>query len=943
MTEKEIKNMYENVSLSEERLAELEKKLLKRFENKDGVLGNDEFIRLSKIGEKPKKNSRRKYIISACSAAAAVVILASVITLAYNSGMFRKIDTVSDDSSQTSVSTPDTSQLNPNDFIITKSMLPDYPNKGVYDFSGGSRTVDETSFYDKCANDLKNKSIGNSVLIAEFTVTTCTADPDNDRTVYDVTVGKTYYSSLGIDTEGRSVKLAMEGCAGGKILTGCPPYYEGDRIIAAVSYGSNGYTLSAAYTLADIVTVNGTDFAAIRSSELSKLFIKNYANGGTIEYVTTDTLNPVTYYAVYEKNEYGSYLASKKNSTETSDAVLEGSFDAAALEFKHDSSAMSLFEETFSGYWSDITFGYTNVDDIFSKNNNSTLFGGIAEDDSAFYLKRRISGTDTAEVYAVMKNDPEVMYLYNTDCRGTVPRTEYSERFWKSETESSLSWVNDIQYGSFSGTLDTANGAVVCSQLGMAKKLAEYNDDELYNMFFGLLENGSTEYNGKTWNRANAGYKVFGYRNEKIILNSAQPDKLAVSIRMYDAAAADYTPDIGEEFNVENSARYFRAEFTKQNGKFTYTLTPCSGETTDLQSFFSPLESIENYPATAEAASQTDGIYIRYYPVERNGITEIYAVRRLGTDENALCEIYCRDPACDEYVHICDGYDPTLLTTFDGTVYCFVSGENKSTVSRIVGGYAAASGGIDQIFPEGAQLYESGAYLIAMAADDAEYKWVVLDKYSLSNPEFYRENELRFTDDGFVTEKDGKTVLHDKAGLNFDGILPSLFSRGSFMWKSLMTKNMYVTDKTERYDFDTEWGTLCEPADPEWRSRPHLLNSLKETYTDKASENALEEILGSGTSTAVSEQGSIIYAKKSDNFNELNGEVTLESAELSADGNSAVLNLKIEYKCMTYLYGSGKYDPNFEYYSINAVKTENGWRLDSFYSPISDTDFSKCT
>ena len=46
---------------------------------------------------------------------------------------------------------------------------------------------------------------------------------------------------------------------------------------------------------------------------------------------------------------------------------------------------------------------------------------------------------------------------------------------------------------------------------------------------------------------------------------------------------------------------------------------------------------------------------------------------------------------------------------------------------------------------------------------------------------------------------------------------------------------------------------------------------------------------------------------------------------------------------MTYLYGSGEYDPNFEYYSINAVKTENGWRLDRFYSPISDTDFSKCT
>ncbi len=942
MTEKDIRKMYENVSLSEEKLAELEKKLLKRFENKEGAL-DDDLIRLSQIGEKPKKNSRRKYIISACSAAAAVVIMASVITLAYNSGMFGKIETVSDDTSQqTSVSTPDTntSLLNPNDFIITKELLPEYPNKGVYDVAGGAGRVDETAFYDKCADDLANKTIGSTVIIAELTIDTCTADAENDVTVYDAIIGRTYYNTLGINTDGRSIKLTLDGCDGGTILSGCPPYYEGDRIIAALRYTKTGYTLSAAYTLADIITVNGTDFAAVRSSQLSNLFIKDYADGDTIEYTTTMILNPVTYYAVYEMNEYGNYLTSKKESTET-EVKLEGSFDPAALDFGHDSNAMKLLDEAFCGYWHDLAIGYFNDDNMFGQNND-TFFGGVAEDENAFYLKRRVRDSDSYYIYAIIKDKPDTVYLYQTDGSSAVPFSEYSERFFATD-------INILaQQDDFSGTPSTANGAVACNQFGMVKVIAGYNDDDLYDMFFDLLENGSTECYGKTWKRAVGGYKSLGYRSESIILNAVEPDRLVVSIRMYDAAAAEHIPDIGEEFNLEDSARYFRAEFTKQDGKFSYTLTPCSGETTDLEHFFSPLESTENYPVTAASASGIDGITVNYYPVQRDGTTEIYAVRRLGTDPDSICEIYYRDPACDEYIHIKDeytyigdGYSPSLLTTSDGTVYCFSSNDDKTYVSRLIGGNVVAGCRIDQPFLTGAELYESGAYLIAKVNADSDDKWLVFDKQSLDHPEFYRENELRFTDDGFVTEKDGKTVLHDIAGQDFDGALLSLYSRYKYTWESLTTRRMNVTGKSEEYDFDTEWGTLCEPADPEWRTRALLLNSLRETYTEKAAEEALDTILADGA--AMVEQGYGLYAKQPSKFNELNGTVTLESAELSADGNSAVLNLKIEYKCMTYLYGSGEYDPNFEYYSINAVKTENGWRLDRFYSPISDTDFSKCT
>lgn len=947
MTERELRNMYENVSLSEEKLDELEKKLMKRFDSKDGVL-NDEFIRLSRVGEKPKAGSRRKFIISACSAAAAVVIVGAVI-LAYNSGMFRKIETVSgDNSGQTSVSTPDTStvELLPSDFIITKELLPEYPNKGAYDMPGGAGRVNKTAFYDKCADDLADKTIGSTVIIAELTIDTCTADSENDITVYDATIGRTYYNLLGINTEGRRIKLTLDGCDSGTIFSGCPPYYEGDRIIAALRYDKTGYTLSAAYTLADIVTINGTDFAAIRSSQLSNLFIKNYAKGDTIEYATTMTLNPVTYYAVYEVNEYGNYLASKTESTET-EVELEGSFDPAAIDFRHDSNAMRLLEEAFSGYWYDLSIGYFNDDNMFGQNND-TFFGGVAEDENAFYLKRIVRGSDSCYIYAVIKNSLDAVYLYQTDGSSKIPFSEYSERFFKSSDANSIAAVLDSENGSFSGTPSTSNGAVICNQFGMAKVLAGYNDDGLYDMFFDLLENGSTEYNGKTWLRAVGGYKTLGYRKESIILNAAEPDRLAVSIRMYDAAAAEYIPDIGEEFNTEDSARYFRAEFTKHDGKFSYTLTPCSGVTTDMEHFFSPLESTENYPIAAAEVSDIDGVTVNYYPVERDGMTEIYAIRRLGAGSDAMCELYWRDPACDEYIHIKDeytnigdGYSPTLLTTTNGTVYCFSSNDDKTYVSRLIGGNVVASCRIDQPFLTGAELYESGAYLIAKVNADSDDKWLVFDKQSLDHPEFYRENELRFTDDGFVTEKDGKTVLHDIAGQDFDGALLSLYSRYKYTWESLTTRRMNVTGKSEEYDFDTEWGTLCEPADPEWRTRALLLNSLRETYTDNAAEEALNTILADGS--AMVEQGYGLYAKQPSKFNELNGTVTLESAELSADGNSAVLNLKIEYKCMTYLYGSGEYDPNFEYYSINAVKTENGWRLDRFYSPISDTDFSKCT
>lgn len=88
MTEKDLKSMYDKISLSETRMTELEKKLPEMFAEAENKSENGDELLMHFDGEyKPMKRSRRGVVIGSCTAAAVVLAAGLGLYAAYHNGM----------------------------------------------------------------------------------------------------------------------------------------------------------------------------------------------------------------------------------------------------------------------------------------------------------------------------------------------------------------------------------------------------------------------------------------------------------------------------------------------------------------------------------------------------------------------------------------------------------------------------------------------------------------------------------------------------------------------------------------------------------------------------------------------------------------------------------------------------------------------------------------
>ena len=172
MTKKELRTMYDKMSLSEERMTELEKRLDDCFEHEPENISDFEETELMQFSQeyKPAPQRRNPLKIVVTSAAAAAVVAVGV-TAAFKTGIIPTGTPVSEFTPD--VQTEETAEPTQEAVKhgITSADLPEYPNKGILD--DGFYKLDSETFDETAVNDIKGLSLQKSVLAAAMTVTDC--------------------------------------------------------------------------------------------------------------------------------------------------------------------------------------------------------------------------------------------------------------------------------------------------------------------------------------------------------------------------------------------------------------------------------------------------------------------------------------------------------------------------------------------------------------------------------------------------------------------------------------------------------------------------------------------------------------------------------------------------------------------------------------------------
>ena len=271
MTEKDLRTAYDKMSLSEERLSELEKRFAASVKpgNQDSSseIFADAFMNFDhEYRPEPKKKKPLRTALISTAAAAAVIAVG--VTAAFRTGLIPTGQTRPADS------VPQTSEVNEGG-ILNADDLPKYENK---DINQGEVTLN-TDYSDRAELDSRNGNIYRTQLVAEFTVTNCLGAIDENFSAYEVRVDECFFNLTGLEQQGRSIQFVARGTESNQ-SEGCPVYSIGDRILAALYCTDGEYRLSAEFALSDIITVDGEDCAAVRSSVLAGLPMDDYSGGG---------------------------------------------------------------------------------------------------------------------------------------------------------------------------------------------------------------------------------------------------------------------------------------------------------------------------------------------------------------------------------------------------------------------------------------------------------------------------------------------------------------------------------------------------------------------------------------------------------------------------------------------------------------------------------------
>ena len=937
MTKKELRTMYDKMSLSEERLTELEKRLDDCFDREPENIGDFEETELMQFSQEYKPSPQRRSPLKiVVTSAAAVAVVAVGVTAAFKTGIIPTGTPVSEFTPN--VQTEETAEPTQEAVKhgITSADLPEYPNKGILD--SGALTLDSELFDETCVNDIVGANLQDTVLAAALTVTDCDYEWGSGDTVYTVTINTAYYSQMGIDPVGRSIKILMPGRISYQ-YEGCPLYTKGDRFFAALRNGERFYEVSAAQTIADIITIDGVDYAAAHSKNLPVIY--NHAGEDVLIYDRTVTKNPAKYYGIYAIDEYGQYYAGlaehADNAVETSDDKV----DVSMLSFYSDAETLKeIFEPNFYGSWSiqdydpdwdfshDISLEYDvsyAFSDIFRPMNGITC-GGFSMDSKAFYM---LDYTNGANLWVVWKDEPGRLYRYE----GVHDRDRSDYLVAYNRRDGIVS--PEVSVPSSIG------------QLGLLKILSEYGDsievraftnepkfDEdslkgtLTEAVMDVLENGSMEYAGVTWKRAHIDrYSVanIDLPEEQNWLLEKSADKLSITVRMFNADEkwrdADYLQDYSGEFY-----RDFRVDFTRTDSGWSWEISPLSGDPSDIDNFFSPLTDLDIFPPGMDIGETSPEVSVEYYAVDNAGLTDIYALRTIRGASGAVYEydLYYRDPHTDAYNQL--NYSETMdfLVDDDGSVLSASIDESQPRLARYKHGIVTASGvcGSTMAVQGEIELIPHGDFVIVAYNDSDGGRYTVLERSSLFVVGCYQQHLLKITDDSLevLNEYDGS---YTKIELDDELQIRAVEKKAQQLWFNYVVGAPVGTGE---YMVITDGYMGRVIADPELRTYQGILNQFKEVYTEKAALDAMSQVIGH----SVWEVDGRTFTNDGARGTDISiWSVGFSIPEETKTDSTAVLDFTITYTDFD-TYGPSD---NQDHYTINAVKTADGWRLDRFYYP----------
>lgn len=585
MNRNDLIKAYDSITLSEEKISDMEAKLLALYDEKKVSSEPDHETAVS-YKTKSSDTGRVKPIFIIASAAAVIALCVIGGKLLLDG---RKLPVSDDGSSGAATSTVKEDTDETAESIESCVELPVYEHSGIYNddinvITGRSdmRTLDEKLSDTGRVNRIKH--------LAKIEITGCEAktnDLGEEYMLYTGMVQQDYLSpgyALGEMTFTMRSGITQQ-------YYGLPPYTEGDVILTLLlcpeSYGQPYEVFTEYGLLFDCYTIDGTEYAAARGTRHGELVtgLESYMSAPALSYPTTTPKNPAEYYGLYKVGELAPRIVSAvKSYMQENEKVIE--FESFELSMDLD-----IFENAFMGYWEGERSFWLSYQTDFMWEYPYSSPVGFAENDKGWYMRtHQMADHATGEssvwkLWFIPRSNPDQMYEYDIS---PTDDTEYGDSI-RGYRRTSTATDTDI------------GESLPLSRMGIEKLIRDHSYEWL-DTFLSLdimyTEGPAdpfsfTDESGRKWVRApyiGADHSIADWAN--IFLIDHDEDGFTITLQFVAQDWLDYVRGATDSYNGDGDRQYFNCRCERDNGEWKLEFTPAIGS--------SPCQPYPDIPDIAE-------------------------------------------------------------------------------------------------------------------------------------------------------------------------------------------------------------------------------------------------------------------------------------------------------------------------------------------------------
>lgn len=594
MTEQELKLAYGSMSMSEERAAAIEDRLIRLFDRTEqpASIPHTEQQVQEYHPVKKKRSPAVTAITAVCAAAAAVLV---IFGGRYLFGRINDIP-VTPNSPATEEATAETAEAGTSEagtleeptydsLFNSESDIPPYGNIGYYDSKQLTLTTEISgSALDKSWLDGALNPTGDYG-IAQMTITY--VEEWNTQVYYTAQIDKWF---MEIPAASESVNFEQYGTFTVQ-QPGRPPLCVGDEILGVVTTESGDKTvlLEPTELLFEIFYKDGIAYAGQRycTAPCFTEGLTNYQGPQIIARTTSTAGNPVRYYGIYRADELAENTANVLQKAQEENGIWNKPLNCGngeELNLARPSAPVS-FEDVFGYYWLEIQdnaakqmicfgsdidyFGTVHGDPEYSDPYCRSFY----EDDYGWYIfSFNPRGGDS--IFFIPITSPHTMYRYDFGADNEHTYGSYNAKYIR---QGKAEWCLDVQPGGqfYSEIYNSATRKPVehyvgkISWLGIQSLCQQYGDywAEEFNKWYNI--GGSMEIYGETWHRipllAGGGEEFWGAGDVYLIDHTE--DRIVAAFRFASEEWYSYRQEHLSEadsggidmsgFNGGNAAAYF--------------------------------------------------------------------------------------------------------------------------------------------------------------------------------------------------------------------------------------------------------------------------------------------------------------------------------------------------------------------------------------------------